>query len=557
MTTHIGIIGGGLSGTATLTHLVGELTRQQKRDVTITMFDPAPIGPGIVYGADLPDSILLNHPNKLMGSVSHLVTDDKRDDFFKWMQQNSARLKASCPSLQPDNPEGFSPRRIYGEYLMERYAQAKEYAKAHGITVLEVHKPVTAVQKQGQFWEIKAGDGPAKPYQQVVVCSGHWYRGLPKEWQQTGRAFLAYPLGNYIKGSEGKAGGTLLIRGTGLTAVDATIAAIESGRYAHVIMASRRGQLHALQGPKNPNYEPKFLTIDRLESEFPNGQHYPLKRVIELLRMEIEDAYKQAGKPAPNWNDIVHPKDMHAWLKAQVEQIDRGEEFLWRSVIDKVDLNRQKIYARLSPQDQEIFQDEYRNLYISYRASTPPPNGRKLLHYMEEGKLTITGGMINLSYDEASGKFVTEIAKYPDGTPYNGPEHAPLPKDVKVEKLQADVLVDAIGQTRSVKASPLLNAMLKEGIAKEHAQGGLQLDAHMGILDRHGQPQPGIYAIGNLSDGQHINHSSSLNLTDNTRRLATHMVAELAKLPATPQKPLICDQTQCHSPQVCVENGVC
>jgi uncharacterized NAD(P)/FAD-binding protein YdhS len=101
-----------------------------------------------------------------------------------------------------------------------------------------------------------------------------------------------------MHGINGKPSGTLLIRGTGLNAVDAAIAALEGGQYEHVVMASRRGLLHALRGPKQ-KYIPKFLTREKIDAEFPEG-HIPLLRIVELLKQELESAYSAAGKPIPD-----------------------------------------------------------------------------------------------------------------------------------------------------------------------------------------------------------------------------------------------------------------
>lgn len=536
MSTNIGIIGGGLSGTATLVHLVGNLAKRHVKGVTITIFDPSPsIGPGSAYALDLPDSLILNHENNYMGSVNHAMLEkDTRTDFWAWMKENALELQKKSPSVTPNDGNAFSPRHIYGAYLVERYAQAKQFAVEHGITIREVHAPVDALSQHEKYWDIgynENGLHHKQSFQQVFLCNGHWYREFPASWRNTGCAFSAYPPQAYTKGIAHNPEATLLIRGTSLSAVDAAIAALESGQYAHVTMASRHGQLHALRGPKSP-YQPQHLTIERLEAEFP-GKPFPLKRIAELLQQEIVDAYKAKGQQPPDWEAILHPKDMKKFLEDQLNQINRGEEFIWRSVLDAVDINRQSIYGRMTPEDQAAFTQDYRNLYLSYRAAMPPVNGAKLLKYMNEGKLTVTGGMINLTYDDTRKKFTAETAHYANGTPYvtvSGLET--LRPGTTSRKIETDAVVDAIGPSRNIRSVPLFNQMLATGIAKEHALGGLTLGNHMCVLDKEGNPQAGLYAIGNLSEGQHVHHLSSLNITDNSRKVTAHVAEEIAQFPA-------------------------
>jgi uncharacterized NAD(P)/FAD-binding protein YdhS len=534
MQNNIGIIGGGLAGTAAFVNLVGKLTEKNTGTTTITIFEPATIiGPGMVYRQDLPDSFILNHENRLMGTVNHTKyrEQDTRTDFFEWLKENATLLTKQMPNLHPFDPEAFSPRKAYGMYLAQRYREAKAFAEQNGITVKEVHGSASAIRKKNQ-WIVDYEDSNGKQaasFQQLIVSNGHFYRNIPKEWQKTGRAFQAYPPERYITDDKNPRK-TLLIRGAGLTAVDAAIVALESGQYTHVMMISRHGQLHALRGKKKP-YTPQYCTLENLEREFPT-QPFPLDRFLELLKQEIEEAYKDAGKSAPDWEEILHPKDMRKFLKTQLDQIERGEEFLWRSVFDAVDTARQSIYSRMTPEDQARFQNEYRNLYISYRAAMPPENGVKLLHYMEEGKLTISGGLLSTSYNKQTDKFEIEIGKDEENRNYISLDGTTaIPPHINITKMSADTFVDAVGQSRSIPKSPLLNQMVKEGIAKEHALGGLHLGENMEFLDRNGQKQSGIYALGNMSDGQHINHSSSLNLCDISRNIAKHVAQNTSELP--------------------------
>lgn len=544
----IGIVGGGLSALATLASTVAYLRKHDIKGVNITIFEPAGnIGPGIVYDKSLPDSFILNHENKIMGTVSAAIDPDTLTkenpelyrDFWKWIQENQARLQAQHPSLSAKkftDENAFMPRHIYGQYLVERYAQTKELAAQAGITIHEVAQKVTNIEKDGDLWKLTAGDdsagSQAHHFQNIMLTSGHWYRKTSEQWEKTGRAFQAYPPEGYIGANA--PGGTLLIRGTGLTGVDAAVAALESGKYDKVIMASRRGQLHALRGPKE-HYEPKFFTENALNNAA-GGADKPLtlEMIWKLAKKEFEHAYKEKGKPAPDWEAIQNPKDMTAFLREQLDDISQGNEFIWRSVIDRIDALRQHVYDRLSDADKERFRNEFQNLFISYRAATPPENGEKMLRYIEEGKLEITGGALSVGYNEETKKFEMQIAMQPDGSPVHvrdGKEG--LPKGAVIKTIEADATVDATGQARAIQQSPILAELAKQGVVSPHAMGGICLSDDFRPLGKDGQPQAGLYALGAMGDGQIINLSSSLNLTEYARGIAQSLAQNIAEKRAT------------------------
>jgi uncharacterized NAD(P)/FAD-binding protein YdhS len=74
------------------------------------------------------------------------------------MKENAAELKKKTPGISPNEGNAFSPRHIYGAYLAARYAQAKQFAVEHGITIKEIHASVEALTKHEQYWDIACND---------------------------------------------------------------------------------------------------------------------------------------------------------------------------------------------------------------------------------------------------------------------------------------------------------------------------------------------------------------------------------------------------------------
>lgn len=525
MNKKVAIIGGGISGAAACVHTAGELMRQGIKDAQISIFDPAGIGPGLAYARDLPDSFLLNHESALMGMVNvHNLDAPSAKDFHHWLKQNKEFLSVRHPHIDFDSPNAYVPRSLYGHYVHDKYLEAKQAAESQGITLHERAERVEDIRRGLSGFLVVSND-QIEPFGKVILATGHWYSPIQEEWKATGRAFSAYPPQRYLDNPTIPPHATLLIKGTGLTATDVAVTALESGKYKKVVMASRRGHLRGLRGAKSP-YTPQVLTMERLEAQYGKDGPIPLDGVLKLFQEEMEKAY---ARPL-DWERAVAPRNMQAWLRNQAMQVNAGKELRWRSVLDSLDSVRQYVYERLEPADQERYLDDWRSLYLSYRAAMPPETGRKLLSAMRSGALEVAGGAQWTRYNGETEKFEMEVAHRADGSPLMQHDiRKPYPAGTVTRTYVADAVIEATGQSRNPRHSTLLKNMIESGAVMENPLGGIKTDLRTHKAITAGGPDTDLYAIGPMVTNQYSNPPNTLVLTDESRVVAKDIAQSLAQ----------------------------
>ena len=221
----IAIVGGGFSGTLVLAHLV-----ESGGPFEVELFEArGECGPGIAYGTcEAPH--LLNVQAARMGAF-------EPEDFLRWAQSES--------DIQATD---YAPRGLYGRYLKDVLAASLEKARRRGIRVRIVRAAVTDVflRKDGMMVVIAGGrrseadavvlaTGNHPPRQPLALSrsAGHSRRYVKDIWS-AGHA-LADRARVLAKGD------TVLILGSGLTAVDAILSLRAQGFDGKIVAMSRNG----------------------------------------------------------------------------------------------------------------------------------------------------------------------------------------------------------------------------------------------------------------------------------------------------------------------------
>ena len=139
------IVGGGFSGAM----LAARLAEAGRASVLIDR--TGSFGPGLAYSTPFEGHLLNVRANRMS------AVEGRPDDFVDWLR-DSAGGRA--------DPEGFAPRRFYGEYLQHRLNATR---LAHPERIHLVTGEVAAVEAEG----VRLADGTRIAADAVVLATGN------------------------------------------------------------------------------------------------------------------------------------------------------------------------------------------------------------------------------------------------------------------------------------------------------------------------------------------------------------------------------------------------
>lgn len=221
----VAIVGGGFSGAMLAARLA-------ERGVASSLIDRAgTFGPGLAYSTPF-ERHLLNVRSDRMSAV-----EGRPGDFVDWLRDN-------CP--QYADPEGFAPRRLYGEYLQHRLNAAR---LAHPRMIELVTGQVAAVEGDG----VRLSDGRAVRARAVVLATGN---PAPKTAGGRSRRVITDPWALTALERIGPEDEVIIV-GSGLTMVDMALWLDAKDRKGRIKVLSRRGLTPRVHGsshdhPKAP-----------------------------------------------------------------------------------------------------------------------------------------------------------------------------------------------------------------------------------------------------------------------------------------------------------------
>ena len=221
----VAIVGGGFSGAMLAARLA-------ERGVPATLIDrTGSFGPGLAYSTPF-EKHLLNVRSDRMSAVEGRPTD-----FVDWLRDHCPRHAA---------PDGFAPRRLYGEYLQHRLNAAR---LAHPRMIELVTGEVTAIGEDG----LGLSDGRTIAAGAVVLATGN---PAPKTAGAGSRRVIADPWALTALERIGPDDAVIIV-GTGLTMVDMALWLEAHGRTGPITALSRRGLTPRVHGaghdhPKAP-----------------------------------------------------------------------------------------------------------------------------------------------------------------------------------------------------------------------------------------------------------------------------------------------------------------
>lgn len=227
---HLAVIGGGLSGTLVVVHLL----RSAPPGTRITLIErKPPVGRGVAYGTECPEH-LLNVP---AGRMSAFADDPQH--FVQWVGERVGRPGYPA-SVAPDD---FLPRQIYGDYVASVFTEAR--AKAPDTVRFDnVDGEVIDIEERPEGGvRLILADERTFDADRVVLALGN----LPGEYPIRrsmgffhGRRYVHVPWRSEALEGIGKDQDVLIV-GAGLTATDIILQLDQLGHRGTVHALSRRG----------------------------------------------------------------------------------------------------------------------------------------------------------------------------------------------------------------------------------------------------------------------------------------------------------------------------
>jgi len=420
----VAVIGGGCSGTL----LAAELVRNSsERPCEVVVVDPCETpGRGVAYGTSC-SSHLLNVPAGQM-SAYH----DRPEDFVSWAHGRGTHLSTLS----------FAPRMLYGDYLQHVWREARGGASA-GASLVHLRNRVVAVEQglDGTPTVVRLEGGESIDADHVVLAMGNlppsqipW---LPQDVAD-GIRYVADP---WRPGALESLRGSLLLIGTGLTAIDVVLALDDRGWMTPIHALSRHGLL------------PRAHRVDT-----------PTVRSATVI---------------PSERSV---RGLIGWLRRSAEQ--RGD---WRGAIDELRPYVAEIWRALSDEERRRFLRHAARLWEVHRHRMAPEVAGRIDRLMAVGRLRVEAGVIDRVRETTDGVEV-RVRRRGGG----------------VEVATVDHLINCTGPGLNVTAADdrFLSSLLASGLVRPGPYGlGLDVANDGAVISARGTRSLNIWAIGPLRRG--------------------------------------------------------
>lgn len=405
---HVAIIGGGYSGTLQAIQLL-------RRGLQVTLIERADrLGRGIAYSTPHADHLL-----NVCGSGMSAFPDDP-DHFAEWL---GAR-------------DDFAERRRYGDYLESLLRNAAAEA---GDRFKAVRGEAVDVTSEGGVEAVRLADGGLVEADAAVLSIGNLPpaapRSIPPGLNDNG-VYVADPwAADFTAGLQDDE--TVLLVGTGLTAVDVALILESSGFGGRVLALSRRGMV-----PRN-----------HVEPVAPPPLDYdPIPRCTWLIRRVREQAARIG----------------------------------WRAAVDQLRPLTQSLWASASLAERRRFLRHLRPYWDVHRHRIAPTVAERIRHMVADGRLRFAAGRMLSTEAEADHA----IVKWrPRGAA--GERALRAARIVNCTGPEADI--------RRAQ-EPLLRNLLAAGrIRADDCRIGIDIDERGQAIGAAGAAEPGLFAIGPMT----------------------------------------------------------
>ncbi|MET4896641.1 FAD/NAD(P)-binding protein [Sphingomonadaceae bacterium jetA1] len=414
---HVAIIGGGFAGSLLAINLV----RHGGPRATLIERSATRLARGVAYSAAHAEHLL----NVRAGNMSALRDDP--DHFVRWLQARGA-----------GDGRTFVPRRVYGDYLRDLLM---ETIAADPTRLTLVSGEVVALARDGARYRLDLAEGDALTADVAVLALGnlppHTPPGIDPGRLPEG-CYREDPWAGDVAAGLTERDSVLLV-GSGLTAIDAALLLDSSGFGGRIVAVSRRGlapRRHAETPPVTPLRE----------------------------------------RPATSLSGLVR----HVRCAAA----EQG----WRAAVDSLRPVTQRMWAAADDETRARFLRHLRPYWDVHRHRLAPSIAARVDTLVEAGRLSIAGGKLVRVEADGDGARV-------DWRPRGTDRVATLrvARIVNCTGPQGDLL-------RS--REPLIRQLLATGMIRPDAlRIGLDVDAQSHVVAADGRVDDRFYCIGPMTRG--------------------------------------------------------
>ncbi len=469
----IAIVGMGATGTAAFIHLVRQLEQRGSSGVTIHTYElNHERGTGLAYSTG-------ESCHRLNMRASTMSVDpDEPLDFIYWLRHRAP---------EQANSE-YVPRRLFGQYLKERLADAERRARWLGIELEHFSAPVAGCRRQGRGLELRVAGGRVE-YEQVLLCLGH----LPADASHTHERFIANPWDRQSIAAIDKRA-RVGILGASLTAVDVVLSLQHCGFAGQIDCFTRRRGFPKVQPPPGACqyiHTLRYLTPATLRTLTDDGRRQvELSDVRPFIELELSQAAgggSLVGRLAGDVRKLNRGEQPSLALDTQ--DAERGFTE-WYAVLDAIGQISPLVWRHLSDAAKHRFLSEYEAYWAMIRHCMPLVNAQQLRPLAELGRLRVYAKTADFEFQAARDQF--RIRCTPNG---------------HLEEHWVDYLVDARGTRFAVEQlqSSILRSCLEGGLLAPHAFGGVHVDFDTcAAVDAAGVVSERLFFVGPLTRGVHF-----------------------------------------------------
>jgi uncharacterized NAD(P)/FAD-binding protein YdhS len=335
----------------------------------------------------------------------------------------------------------FAARGRYGEYI-ESVLRRAERARLFSKSLTRIRGEAIACREGSGWWRVETASGKTLETNSIVLALGNQDVTHPAVFTSAD-VQVAEPWDAKALKRIGR--GDVLLIGAGLTMIDVALSLASRPGIRTIYAISRRGltpRMH-LDPPMPPPSTPL---------------HVP---------QNLSDA-------------------LHVFRREVREMAERGEP--WQLAVDRMRSATPSLWRGLPLEMQQRFLRHLRVWWDVHRHRAAPEVSSRAHGLYESGKLRVLAGEI-----VSATKTGRTIEIY----------HRQRGSMVR-HRLEVTAVVNCTGAnpdlTRSSDA--LIQQLLREGVARPHPNGyGFDLDDQSRIISAAGAPQPGLYAIGPITQG--------------------------------------------------------
>ncbi|RSK23906.1 hypothetical protein EI290_21675 [Hymenobacter metallilatus] len=400
-------------------------------DCDVHLVEPRPVpGPGLAYTARRPE-YLLNVRSQFLSAFP-----DQPDHFQNWLRLTSPEI---CQ-------QEFCSRQSYGRYLQQLVSQVLEWPSLNGFRFTWHNQAAQSVQVHptSQVATVQLQDGTRVPSEYVVLALGNFPPSPPASRNTDYLHHANYHGNPWAQGALRNIGthDTVLLIGTGLTAIDVLLGLRTDGHQGVVTAVSGHGRWPAAHKFQEAAY-PDFYADELRGAD-------TVLAVLHIIRRHIRAAEAQGIN--------------------------------WRTVLDAIRPHLGSIWAAWPQLEQARFLRHLAGIWSVLRHRSPPQNAATVQEMMRTGQLQ------------------QEIGRVKDIVPMTNNLRVTIQKGQEPPRqLMARHVITCTGPLLDYSRiqEPVVGSLRESGhLQPDTLHLGIRTDAHGALLDARGQASAVLFTLG-------------------------------------------------------------